>query len=272
MRYSLVTLVAIGWSVVSPCIASITVNLDFNAPVASAINDVNGLGTGFTTRLPGTGGAIQANDPNMDLSGIPGKLLLKSTHADLNQSPGPTGNNLPEFEGPGVFIAGVGSVDLTVKALFENVSVPSGNDHLMVYVGVNENLVVSAGIHQLDVYMISKNLGAGDINTFTSPNSFSPGDTIEISLSRSSGLWTLSWNNLTDASSGSLPGVAFPELNAQSDLYFGVLASNAGLNSQGAPQSFVAQIDYFSVNIAPEPTSLFAFSLAAFFCAFVRKR
>ena len=215
---------------------------------------------------------LPTNDPNMDLLASPGKLQLTSTHADLNQSPGPTGSNLPLFEAPGVFVPGVGSADVTVKALFENVHVPNGSDHLMVYAGVNENLVLSAGIHQLDVYMVTKNLGVGDINTFTPPDSFSPGDNIEISLSRNSGIWSLSWKNLTDFSSGSVSGIAFPELNAHSDLYFGVLASNAGLTSQGVPESFTAQIDYFSVDVAPETTSFFAFSLAGIYCAFLRHR
>jgi hypothetical protein len=247
-------------------LASIT--LDFNAPAPGTLNDTNGLGTGFTTRLPGTGSAIPANDPNMNLLGVPGKLLLTSTHADTNQFPGPTGNNLEIFEGPGVFVAGVGSSDLSVKATFENVSVPNGGDHLMVYVGVNENLLISAGIHELNVYMLSRNSGTGDINTISGFNSFSTGDDIEVTLSRQAGLWTLSWNNLSTASSGSLPSVSFPAMDSQPDLYFGVLASNAGTT-----QSFVAQIDNFSVDVVPEPASgiVWASTFSAL-CLFVRRR
>lgn len=272
MNTSRLTLAACLFFYGSNCWASIAVNLDFNAPDTSAIKDKNGLGTGFTTRLPGTGSALPTNDPNMDLLGIPGRLLLTSTHADTNQSPGPTGNNLPILEAPGAFVAGVGSADLAVKALFENAQVPNGNDHLMVYVGVNENLLISAGIHQLDVFMLSKNVGTGDQNSISNFNAFSPGDDIEITLSRTSSLWTLSWKNLTDASSGALPSISIPELDAHPDLYFGVLASNAGLNPQGSPESFVAQIDYFTVEVVPESTSALVFLLLISSVTFVRHR
>jgi hypothetical protein len=236
-----------------------SVNLDFNAQVPGTLNDANGLGTGFTTRLPGTGSALPANDPNMDLLGAPGKLLLTSTHADTNQFPGPTGNNLDIFEGPGVFVAGVRSSDVIVKATFENVSVPNGSDHLMVYAGVNANLLISAGIHELNVYMLSRNQGTGDVNTISTFNSFATGDDIEITLSRTSNLWTLTWSNLTTSTSGTLPSVSFPAMDGQDNLYFGVLASNAGtVPGTDVIQSFVAQIDDFSVTIVPEPTSAFS--------------
>ena len=168
-------------------VALATIYLDFDGGHPGTIKDTNGLGTGFTTRLPGTGGALPANDPNMDLLSVPGKLLLTSTHADINH-----GNNLPILEAPAVFVAGVGSSDLAVKATFENVSVPNGNDQLMVFAGVNENLVIRAGIHELNVYIVSRNSGTGDVNTFTAFNSFATGDDIEITLSRQSNLWRLS--------------------------------------------------------------------------------
>ncbi len=158
---------------------------------------------------------------------------------------------MPTFEAPGIVAPGIGSSDFVVKATFENVHVPNGGDHLMVYAGVNENLLISGGIHEKNVYMLSRNSGTGDDNIFSAYNSFTPGDNIAIALARHSGLWTLSWTNLTTATSGMLPTVAFPQMDGQSDLYFGILASNAG-----TPISFVAQIDQFSVDVVPEPTTM----------------
>jgi hypothetical protein len=226
-------------------------SLTFNSPVPDTLNDANGIGTGFTHRLPGTGSALPANDPNMDLVTAPGKLRLTSTHADINQPPyGGTGNNLPILEAPGSYVPGIEDKDVVVKAIFEDVGVPNGSDQLLLYAGVNENRVIRAGIHAGNVFIISANNGAGDINTFGALNAFSTGDDIEVTLSRRSGLWSLSWNNLTTLGTGSLPGVSFPSLDAEPDLYFGVHAANAG-----SEQSFSAQIDDFSVTCVPEPST-----------------
>jgi hypothetical protein len=51
--------------------------------------------------------------------------------------------------------------------------------------------------------------------------------------------------------SGSLPGISVPWLDAEPNLYFGVHAANAGTG-----QSFLSQIDDFSVTIIPEPSGL----------------
>jgi hypothetical protein len=194
----------------------------------------------------------------MDLLSVPGKLRVTSTHADINQSPGPTGNNLSILEAPGVYVPGIGTKDVMVKALFEDVNVINGSDQLTLYAGVNENKVVRAGIHQGNVYIMSPNNGAGDMNTFTDANAFSTGDDIEVTLSRQSGVWSLSWNNLTSGNTGSLAGVSLPWLDEEPNLYFGILAANAGNVPPGTSgvQSFVSQIDNFTVTCIPEPSGL----------------
>jgi hypothetical protein len=249
-RSIMVAAVLALWLVSNSFAAPVSINLDFNAPVLGTINDTNGLGTGFTTRLPGTGSAIPPNDPNMNLLAVPGKLLLTSTHADINQFPGPTGTNLPNLEAPGVFVPAVGAGDIFVSAVFENVHLPNGSDQLELYVGANENLVLRAGMHETNVYVFSENTGSGDQNTFTAAGAFTTGDDIEATISRQAGLWALSWNNVTTATSGALPAFSLPWLDAQPNLYFGVLASNAG-----TPTSFIGQINNFSVNVVPEPST-----------------
>src|SRR5689334_9088832 len=97
--------------------APVFINLDFNAPAAGTLPDASGFGTGFTARLPGTGGAIPWHDPNMDLSTSPGKLLLTSSHAAF---PNPFTVNLPILDAPSVFIPNLGPGDITIKAVFED--------------------------------------------------------------------------------------------------------------------------------------------------------
>ena len=240
------------------------VTLDFNAPVPGTLTDSHGLGTGFTTRLLQTGSAIPINDPNLDLLTSPGHLLITSTKADINNG----GTNLAGLEMPGVFISGVGSADLSVSAVFENVHLPNGSDQLTVYAAADAHTIVRAGLHEQQVYIISPNNGGGDMNVFSPHNSWTPGDTIEVTLARQSGMWSLSWDNLTAASSGSLPAVSLPWLDSQPDLYFGILAANAGTNS-----SFIGQVDRFSVNVVPEPASVVVWGLLALpFTAAVRWR
>lgn len=245
------------------CLAApVSINLDFNAPVPSAVNDVNGLGTGFATRLTGTGAAIPANDPNMDLLASPGKLLLTSTHSNLGGLALPT-DNFPTAEAPGFFLSGVGTNDIQISAGLRDVNVLNGSDQISVYAAIDGTQNVRAAVHELNAFVLSVNDGTGDVNVVSTLGIFSTGDDIDVTLSRSTGLWTLSWHNLTNASMGSLPSVAVPWLDAQSDLSVGVHAANPGLTQGGQIQSFVAQFDYFSVNVVPEPSSVVLFGLGA---------
>ena len=229
---------------------AVTIDLDFNAPVPGALADVNGLGTGFTDRLAGTGGSIPPNDPNLDLLSAPGKLLLTSVRSDFNQGNG-LGRNLDALEAPGFFFPAVGNRDLSITAVFENVAVPNLSDQLFLYAAVDENTILRAGVHQSNAYHFTVNMGAGDSTPLAAPaNSFATGDDIQLTLSRTAGLWAVSWFNLSDNSQGTM-GLSLPWLDAPGDLYLGVHAANARTST-----SFVATIDRVIVNIVPEPATL----------------
>ena len=60
----------------------------------------------------------------------------------------------------------------------------------------------------------------------------------------------MSWQNLTASTSGSLPEKVLPWLDGETDLYAGVIASNARTNTP-----FVGQIDQFSADAVPEPST-----------------
>jgi len=108
--------------------------LSFDAPVASTIPDTNALGTGFTHRLPGTGGSIPVNDPNLNLLSMPGYLSFRSTRSDINQLNG-FGRNLGALDAPGVLLSGMVGQDFRVTAKFDDVQVPDLSDQLLLYVG-----------------------------------------------------------------------------------------------------------------------------------------
>lgn len=226
------------------------VYLSFNGSVPGTIADKDGLGTGFTERLPGTGFNLSANDPNMDLSANPGSLMLTSTYANINQT---STSNLGQLEAPGVYLPNVGNANIAVSASFENVNVPGPSDQLLLYIGSSATDVVRAGFHEKNVYLIVENQGSGDQRPFLSSfNAFTPGDDVILTFSRTNGLWSLAWNDLTNpAESGESPGISIPWLDSQQSLYAGVMAEDAGTTTP-----FVSQIDYFSASVAPEPSTM----------------
>ena len=263
---SLVAIPGVLWATASTQFAEAGtfVNLDFNAAVAGTLPDTHGLGTGFTRRLPGTGEAIPINDPNIDLLSSPGRLSLTSTHANINQFPGPTGFNLQNFEAPGVLLTAIGSMDISAVATFNNVNIPTGSCALTLYAGVDQNTVLRVGITDLNTFIFTRNTGVGDKNTFSNSGAFNTGDDIQVTLSRRSGLWKFSWSNLTSAVAGSLPPDSLPWLDVQDNLYIGIAAANAGI-----PTPFVNTIDNFSVAVSLPSTiadnSYLTNGLAAFY-------
>lgn len=221
-----------------------TATLTFDSATPGTIADSAGLGTGFTSRLPGTGLSLPLNDSNMHLLTGSGLLILQSTHSDINHS-----ENLGQLEAPGFFLPGVAGQDVSISAVFRDVRVPNGSDQLNLYFGTSATSVVRAGFHELQVYLINEDQGAGDVRTFLSPfDSFTPGDDIQLTFGRTAGLWQLTWQNLTAPSaSGTSPSISIPWLDAASDLYAGVIASDAG-----TPTTFTAKID--SITVIPEPS------------------
>jgi PEP-CTERM motif len=256
MRYRpVLCLVIFGFAAFrSPMAYAGFVTLDFDGDVPGTITDKHGVGSGFTHRLPGSGGALPSNDPNMDLLSTPGHFTLSSTRADING-----GANLGQLEAPALLLSGIGAQDFSVSALFRDVRVPNGSDQLMLFVGTSTTNVVRAGFHELDVYAIVENTGSGDQRPYLSDfNAFNPGDDVLMTFARRNLQWQLSWQNLTNSgANGASSIVSLPWLDAESDLYVGVLAANAGT---GTP--FLGKLDYFKVQGVPEPSSVVLFGLA----------
>jgi hypothetical protein len=235
--------------------------LNFDSPVPGTVADKTGFGTGFMDRLPGTGGSLPFNDPNLDLTAIPGHLVLTSTRADFNFQ-----RNLDFLEAPAVFVPGIGTNEFEVSALLRDVTVPNGSDQLFVFAGAASDKTVRAGFHETNVYFLIENhpgTGATDNHLFvTGASAFATGDDVILSLARSSGLWSLSWDNLSNpTASSATPGFSIPWLDAEPDLYFGIHAANAGSFTP-----FNAVIDSFSVNVAatnvvPEPSSFLLWTI-----------
>jgi hypothetical protein len=236
------------------------ITLNFNSSIPGTLSDVNGVGTGFTHRLPGTGATVPTNDPKMDLLAQPGYLQLTASNGNIGGVGG--GTNLPIADAPGVLVSDVpGNDDLVITASFVDVDVAA--HQLAIYIGTRSDRSIRAGFHgPYQIYLAANEGGAPDFGWNSGLNAFSSGDDIIISLQRTSGLWSVSWTNLTDpmrsgnsTTSGNGTGLLpFPELNAEPSLYTGLI--------HAADSIQVARVDYFEVNVVPEPSTLITCGLA----------
>lgn len=243
LRRALILCITLGATLGTSARAGIM--LTFDTAVPGTIADGNGAGTGFTHRLPGTGGSLPSNDPNLNLQTTQGQLLIQSTHADING----WGQNLGILQAPGILLQGIGNHDFYATAVFNGVTVTHGSDQLMIYAGTSSSQVVRAGMHEGNQFIIVENTGGFDSGHWPGSGlgAFSTGDTISLTFGRTNGLWQLSWYNVTSASRGASVPYSLDWLNSASDLYVGIIASNAGSNS-----AFTATTESFSVIPVPE--------------------
>ncbi len=241
----------------------IAVNLDFDAAVPGTLTDTNGLGTGFTTRLPGTGGTIPANDPGLNLLSRPGYLQMTAANGNIGGIEG--GVNLPIADAPGVLLGGIHAQDLKIVAKFDDVDVP--DYQFAVYIGTQSTLSIRAGFHGPYQYYLAANDGTGgDFGWSSGANAYLAGDDIILTVERTGGLWSVSWENLTHplmSGSSQTSGIGtgstpFPLLNAQPDLYTGAI--------EAAIIPHIGSIDYLHITSVPEPsTAMLSVGVVGFF-------
>lgn len=240
--------------------------LTFDAPVAGTIRAADGSGTGFTARLPGTGGSLPANDPNLSLDTAAGLLKITSTRSDLN---GQQGLGVGEYLGTRLTALGyTGAEDFSVSATFRGAAYNQNFDQFGLYVGTGSTTAVRGGSLYVSFFggrtaFTTGTTGGVDLGqVFNSSLAALPGDDVTYTLSRSAGVYALGIQNLTHPSrSGSLTFNTPAGLAGATDLYVGVFAANSQNN---AP--FQVTVDRYSVNVAsvPEPsgTALLATGVA----------
>jgi hypothetical protein len=218
--------------------------IQFDSCVPNTIQDVNGCGTGFTNRLPNTGGSIPSNDPNLNLSINPGRLTITSTHSDIHQ-----GINLNISENLGIKLEGIGTKDFRTSALFRNVHVSEQSDQLMVYIAADNQHVFRAGLHYEPSrtpsreYILVQNQNGFDFGAQYG-STFTDGDDVRVTITRSNvSTYTVAYENLTNPTNSFLDTVTFHGLDSASDLYIGVLYHNNAGKILNNPK--VSQIDEF---------------------------
>ncbi len=233
--------------------------LYFSAPIQGSIADSTGQGTGFTSRLPGTGTSLAANDPNLTLNTQTGNLTLRSTAADLN---GQNGLGVAEFVG--VPLAGTdagGDQDLAVSAIFRNIQHSQNVDQLGVFIGTSSTSEFRSGSlisSNSPVAFTVQTPGVSDqnlqLNSSVAP---SQGDDAIMTLSRTSGVWGFSIQNLTSpAKSGAVPVTQPTYLNGVSSFVAGVFAANPGNTTPKTETISAFSVAVGAQTVSQIPTSI----------------
>jgi hypothetical protein len=243
-----------------------TLNLNFASPVAGTLLDSTGQGTGLAVRMPGTGGSIPTNDPNLTLNTGAHTLSIAATPADLNGQ-----GNLANGEFPGTQLSTLGFTgpqNFSVSATFQNVQYASNYQQFGVFVATASNDNLRAGPLNLNghtIYGVFNN-GGDQTNHLTGMTVPTVGDTVSVTLSRTAGVYSYQMTDLTThlTQSTTFTGLNGNEtavsnaLNAANNLTVGVYVGNPG-NQTPVTET----LSHYSVTVTPEPGSLLMAVMAA---------
>lgn len=206
-------------------------------------------GTGFTTRLDGTGSAFGASDSQLELDQAAGVLRMESTNSNLNGQA-----NLANGVYPGIRLSSLGftgSEDFCVSAKFTDVRYERIFDQFGVYVGGSSSTAVRAGY-------LSWPTGGTVFNVWTLGgldqglalgSGPAIGADMDVVIQRTGGAFSMLVGGFDLSTS-----LGTASLNALDDLTVGIFAANAEnpFPQLGTLTEFFVGVDAASV---PEPSS-----------------
>jgi hypothetical protein len=211
-----------------PIVMQRTLRLDFSAPVAGTLLDVDGRGVGLTHRLAGTGGGLPAQDANLRLNAKRSALELTTTRSDINTQLGmETGEYL------GVLLSELGftgSEDFAISATIPEIPGLESVGQFGLYAGTQSDKNIRGGLISIPepdrygLFLVNNN-GGRDSDLYE-VGLMSTGDDLRLTLRRTGGAYSLVVENLTKHSSSTL-AIAHPAfLDGERDLYVGLFGAN----------------------------------------------
>jgi hypothetical protein len=233
--------------------SSLTLNF---SSAGGTVLDTNGVGTGFTTRMAGTGADITGNDTNLLLNTGAGLLhMYTSPGADFNGQVAMSGASVP-----GIMLSTLGfsgANDFTATAIFTNIPpdlIPLGNtnidlvlqpDQLCLVIGTDSANGVRAGFINFDrvganTNLVRDNEGFGVLTSGGSDGDdrffgLDVGTGMTVQISRIGGVWSVLVNGIDRMPNTSIDGTGTPEpptfLDSATDLFVGVIAMDVGNDS-----------------------------------------
>jgi hypothetical protein len=211
-----------------PVLLPHSLSLDFTKPLAGGLRDRSGQSVGLTHRLPGTGVALPARDPNLRVVRKRGALELTTTRSDLNtQEHMPIGEylgwHLPE-------LGFTGKEDFQISATIPNIPGLALVGQFGLYVGPNSQKNIRGGLISRpmpDLYRLFLVNNCKGIDTdIYEVGLMTTGDDLRLTLRRIAGRYSLVVENLTRKSSSTLTIVHPAFLDDEKDLYVGLFGAN----------------------------------------------
>jgi ferric-dicitrate binding protein FerR (iron transport regulator) len=214
----------------SPVIRPRTLRLTFDQPAEGGIRDANGLGTGLTFRLPGTGRGLAERDPNLRLDRGKAQLELTTTNSDLN-----TQYKLHHGEYLGVRLADLGFTgpeDFAVTVTIPDIPALEVVGQFGLYAGVKSNRNIRGGLlsarrqepGHYTQFLVNNKEGTDD--DIYEVGLLSTGTDLRMTLKRIQGKYSLMVENLTTGSTSTLT-IRHPDfLDNERDLFVGLFGAN----------------------------------------------
>jgi arabinan endo-1,5-alpha-L-arabinosidase len=260
-----------------PAATASTLSLDFSSP-GGTILDSAGLGTGFTSRLAGTGGSIGANDSLLTMDTLNGVLRMTTIQSDFNGQVG-----MAALSAPGVQLSSLGytgTEDFTATATFRPIAGVENIDQLGLFVGQDSANLTRAGFITFGgaaEYFSNHTTTGGDNNGRFFGFGLNVADGITVTVSRTAGNWQyfidgLEWQPNTVGDGTGIPvdpngANGSPNLDAAVDLTIGVTVFTP-LNAN--PK--IWELDDFTVNVIPEPSSAVLLAIGGLMGAWLVRR
>jgi ferric-dicitrate binding protein FerR (iron transport regulator) len=215
--------------VAPPVIVPQTLQLGFKQSVESSIPDRDGLGTGLTHRLPGTGKHLAERDSNLHLNQDKSQLELTTTNSDLN-----TQYQLDQGEYFGVRLADLGFTgkeDFAVAVTIHNIPALDVVGQFGLYAGARSDRSIRGGLighmeaGQYTQFLVNNDKGI-DTADICKVGLLSTGTDLRLTFKRNAGKFSLTVENLTEGSTSTLT-IRHPDfLDEEKDLYVGLFGAN----------------------------------------------
>ncbi len=207
-------------------------SLTFDRTVEGSIRDANGLGTGLTHRLPGTGGELPERDPNLRLDPAAAQMELTTTRSDIR---GRVQLETGEYLGVRLSDLGfTGDEDFAVTATIPNTPALEDYGQFGLYAGTRSDRNIRGGLIKWgwgrqdpgpNTQFLVNNKGGRDTDLYR-VGLLSPGTSLRLTLKRAGGKYSLTVENLTDGGASTLT-IRHPEfLDGEANLFVGLFGAN----------------------------------------------
>ena len=210
-----------------PTIVPRTLHLDFSTPVPNTLLDGNGMGTGLTARLIGTGTDLKKQDENLRLNRELGILELGTTQSDLNHQ-----FKIRQGEYLGNYLSELGFTgkeDFEVQVRIKDIPSLKTVGQFGLFVGAKSDKNIRGGLvskrepRMYRQHLVNNNGGKDSNANFIGLES--AGDDLRLTLRRVAGQYTSTTENETSGASSTLK-IRHPEfLDNEPDLLVGIYAA-----------------------------------------------